>query len=116
KKGETPGNTLNAPLSGVVEKGPFIRGSRVTVAELDNNLNPTGRVFETDIQNDEGFFELKGVELKSRYVQLTVSGFYFNEIIGELSSSQITMGALAGLQAQHTVNVNINYPFRAKAC
>src|SRR5699024_1105525 len=55
----------NTQLSGLVEKGPFIRGSRVSVAELDNNLNPTGRIFETDIQNDEGFFELKGVELKS---------------------------------------------------
>ena len=62
KKSEKSG-PINTQISGLVEKGPFVSGSKVTLIELDKDLNPTGKTYETETQNDEGFFELKNVEL-----------------------------------------------------
>jgi len=107
KKNDTPSATTKAHLGGLVEKGPFIRGSKVSIIELDNDLNPTGKIFETEIQNDEGFFELKNIELASKYIQVSVNGFYFNEITGQLSTSQISLGAFADVQNESTINTNI---------
>lgn len=45
--------------------------------------------------------------LSSNFVQLSVNGFYFNEISGDLSNSPITLNALADISSNNTVNVNI---------
>lgn len=94
-------------LTGTVEKGPFIKGSQVSIVELTQNLNPTGRIFKTEILNDLGHFEIGDLELISPYVQVLVDGFYFNEVTGSLSSSRITLGALVDVGTQNTVNVNV---------
>jgi len=107
RKAEKPISTLKTELVGIVEKGPFLKGSNVTIAELDNDLNPTGRVFNTEITDDFGHFEFKNLELLSRYVQITVDGYYFDEVRGRLSNSRIVLGALADVQKQQTVNVNV---------
>src|SRR5690606_3615263 len=106
-KKEDKSTPVNTHINGVVEKGPFVKGSKVSVIELDKEMNPTGKTYETETQNDEGFFELKNVELASQFVQISATGFYFNEITGRLSDSQITLGAYADVKSENTVNVNI---------
>ena len=65
-------------VAGLVEKGPFISGSSVSIYELDNNLNGTGKVFETKTDNEGAFSINTSTSLVSPYVKLSVTGFYFN--------------------------------------
>ena len=71
---------LKESLKGYVQKGPYINGSAITVAELHENLNPTGKVFSTQIVNNQGSFELNDLALNSKFVELRADGSYFNEI------------------------------------
>ena len=45
-----------AAISGNVQKGPFINGTSVRVAELNSNLQQTGRSFETQIADNSGLW------------------------------------------------------------
>lgn len=94
-------------IEGSVEKGPFVRGSIVTINELNSELNPTGRSFKSEIIDDKGSFSLTDIELASNYVQVSVNGYYFNEITGTLSASQITLNAIADITTNKSVNVNV---------
>ena len=106
KEPEEP-KTEKKSFNGLIEKGPFISGSTITVSELDKTLSLTGRNFTTQIKGDNGSFEIKDIELASKYVQLSVDGFFFNEVEGALSSSKITLMALADLTDKSSVNVNL---------
>lgn len=101
---EPPGK---ASIKGAVEKGPFVRGSIVTISELNAALAPTGRTFKTEIQDDKGNFALDKVELVSGYVQVSVNGYYFNEVNGKLSTSQINLNAIAEIGVDKRINVNV---------
>lgn len=94
-------------VDGVIQKGPFINGSTVSIAELDGELNPTGRKFDSQIINNSGLFTIKNIELESQYVELKADGFYFNEVHGVKSASQLTLYSLSDLSKKDTVNVNI---------
>ncbi len=94
-------------LSGVVEKGPFIAGSTVSLYELDDNLNGAGNVF-TSQTNDEGWFEISNSSgFSSKYVKISVNGFYFNEVTGQLSGAPIILEAIADINLKGNINVNL---------
>ena len=99
----------NASISGVSQKGPFVKGSSVTAVELDGSksLLQTGRTFISVITQDDGRFNMRNVTLKSSYVRLSVNGYYRNEVTGKNSTSQITLNAVTDLNARNTVNVNL---------
>jgi len=94
-------------ISGYVQKGPFINGSSITINELDEDLSQTGKVFNTQITDNKGSFEVSNITLVSNYVCLRADGFYFNEILGEQSKAQITLRALSDVSDKNTINVNI---------
>lgn len=94
-------------VAGVAQKGPFALGTTVHIAELDEALTPTGRVFDTTINDDTGAFSLPNVALTSPYVALTADGFYFDEVAGALSTSRIQLGALADMRSATSVNANL---------
>jgi hypothetical protein len=98
--------TLPTALSGAVQKGPFVRGSSVTVQELDPTLMPTGRTFQVTTNDDEGDFTIP-VNVSSRYVEVVASGFYFDELTNALSSAPLTLRALADLRGGAAVNVTL---------
>lgn len=97
----------NWQVQGKVEKGPFVRGSNVTIQELNESLVPTGKSFQTTIIDNEGYFSLDNISLETPYVQLIATGYYFNEVEGELSEGQITLQALADLTNSTSININI---------
>jgi len=101
-------STVNK-ISGVSQKGPFVRGSSVTIYELDNKLNQTGnRTFSAQIIDDKGSFEVNiNTELQSQYILLRADGFYRNEVTGQISASQITLYAIADIESKDNVNINI---------
>lgn len=94
-------------FTGYVQKGPFIVGSSIIISELSSDLEPTGRVFPTQIDNNTGKFELPNVELESQYVQMKADGFYFNERTGELSETQLTFYSLVDITDLESFNINV---------
>ena len=102
---ENPGGTFS--FSGKLQKGPFVTGATITVNELNENLGQTGKSFTTSITADDGSFSLDNIEMESDLALLSGNGFYFNEVLGRLSSAQITLQALADLSKGETVNINV---------
>ena len=102
---EKMGGTFS--FSGKVQKGPFVTGTTINVNELNENLGQTGKAFTTSITSDDGSFSLNNIEMESDWALLTANGFYFNEVLGQLSSAQITLQALADLTDGSTVNINV---------
>lgn len=95
-------------VQGIIEKGPFVQGSKVTLYELNADLSQTGKSFKTQTNSDLGGFSF-GVpmQLSSQYVELETSGYFYNEVKGDLSASQITLNALSDLSNRSTINVNL---------
>ena len=102
---EKTGGTFS--FSGKVQKGPFVTGTTITVNELNESLGQTGKSFTTSITSDDGSFSLGNLEMESNLALLSGNGFYFNEVVGQLSSAQITLQALADLTDGETVNINV---------
>jgi len=94
-------------LEGVVQKGPFLNGTSLNVAELNENLAQTGRNFTAQIKDNLGSFELENIELSTQFVELTADGFYFNEVENRASSARLILYALSNLSDKNTLNVNM---------
>ena len=94
-------------ISGVVQKGPFNVGTTITLSELNEDYSQTGRTFVTQINGDDGLFELKGLELTSPYVEIKADGFYFDEISGENSLARLSLNAIANVSDKSSINVNV---------
>jgi len=94
-------------FSGCAQKGPFVNGSSVTISELTESLDQTGKIYSTIIANNSGSFEQKNIELVSRYVELKADGYYFNEISGATSGGSITLYALTDIEDVNSANVNV---------
>ena len=104
--GNTP--TEKTDVSGTIEKGPFVQGSKVTLYDLDSNMTPTGRQFATTTSDDLGHFSFgKPIQLSGRYAEVETSGYFYNECDSSLSASQITLRAITDLSRRNSVNVNI---------
>jgi hypothetical protein len=94
-------------IYGVAQKGPYIVGTVVTISELDNNLNQTGKNYTSTIIDDQGKFELPSVELVSKYVQLSADGNYFHELFGFVWPDRFVLTSIASLEETTTININI---------
>jgi hypothetical protein len=94
-------------IEGSAAKGPFIRGSTVTVAPVDAAGNPSGQLFPTETNDALGNFSLQ-VPLSGAAL-VSGTGYYFNELTGALSTSNLTLNAYAtvGGGATQTVCVNL---------
>jgi len=100
--------TTKQSISGHIEKGPFLQGSQVTLHELTDRLTQTGKTFSAQTSDDLGAFAFStAMTLESQYAELQTSGYFFNEVKGQLSTSQITLRALSDLSDRSTVNVNL---------
>jgi hypothetical protein len=95
-----------ARLNGAVQKGPFIVGSSIQVANLDVDTNPTGLVFSTTTRDDLGHFALD-VEA-SDLVSIEATGFYYNEVTGSLSGSSLTLRAFYAVGSGSATDAFVN--------
>ncbi|WP_238749960.1 hypothetical protein [Neolewinella maritima] len=94
-------------IAGFVQKGPFLNGTSIQLAELTTSLAPTGSSFTAQIADNTGSFALRNVQLGSPYVQLRADGFYYNEVTDESSSAQLTLYALSDITQHDALNVNL---------
>ena len=76
-------------LSGFVQKGPFSKGSKISIQELDAvTLLPVGNATEGEVLNDEGVYLLEFAEFESPYALLTATGTFRDELTGEKSKDR----------------------------
>jgi hypothetical protein len=95
-------------ISGYAQKGPFPQGSKVTVYELNNNLEQTGKVFTTETSDDFGSFTFKDMLLTSSYVQVEVEGNPYNEIYNAIViGDDIDLSNIVNLKEGVAVNINL---------
>jgi hypothetical protein len=106
-KDPMPDELKRTSISGLVQKGPFINGTDITVAELTDGLTQTGKMFSSQIIDNKGTFDIKDIELTSPYVELKANGFYFNEVANNNSQAQLTLFALADVTETSDINVNV---------
>ena len=63
-------------ISGKSQKGPFIKGTEITLYGMDERLHQTGAKFSTKVDNSQGEYSLKKVNLDDRYAWLNANGDY----------------------------------------
>ena len=105
---EDKGIVANLDVAGVSQKGPFVKGSAVTVQGIDcKTLKFTDDVFEGKVKSDKGDFTVESVTIKSTCALFEVTGVYRNEITGNKSSDELTLHALTDLKDRKNVNINV---------
>lgn len=97
----------NYNISGVVEKGPFVSGSAISVQPLGDKMQSLGIVYNAIISNNEGSFSFGSNEFASPYAELVADGYFFNEVKGELSSGVLRLRSVVNLKSGSKINVNI---------
>lgn len=103
-------------IAGVSQKGPFVKGSEVTLRETskDGSFEPTGREFTTKTISDKGDFKFDDVDLESQYALLSVEGHYKREYTDDVSSCPMRLNAVSDLEKRETVNINLLTHFEYK--
>lgn len=94
-------------VDGYAQKGPFSVGSDVSIIELDEDLKPTGKTFESVIEDNSGKFAFPEVEFASPFVQIKVEGRAYDEVHGGIPYDELSLTALADLSTASAINVNI---------
>lgn len=89
---EQPKTPKQININGAVEKGPFIAGSTVTINELNEQGNNTGSTIVTSTIDDLGNFSFSAEN--DKLLQITSTGYYRNEITGELSRGTLTLRSI----------------------
>ncbi|MCF0224682.1 MAG: hypothetical protein HUK20_10470, partial [Fibrobacter sp.] len=111
---ETQGIALDT-IKGVCEKGPFLKGSKVVLYELDSaTMEKTGKAFSTTVINDKGEFLFENVTTASTVVLFEGTGYYIDDVTGKKSKDKATIYSLVDLQTTSYVNVNFMTTFEYK--
>lgn len=95
-------------VAGVSQKGPFVKGSAVTVQGIDcKTMKFTDEVFEGEVKNNMGEFVVEKVNLSTTCAVVEVTGEYRSEMTGKKVSDKLTLRALTNLKDRTHVNVNL---------
>jgi uncharacterized protein (TIGR02145 family) len=105
---EDAGVIADLNVAGLTQKGPFAKGSSVTVQGIDcQTMELTDEKFSGSVKSDKGDFEIKDVNLSSTCAVFEVTGTYFNELTGKKSADKLTLHALTDLKDRKNVNINL---------
>lgn len=104
---ENTSQFVKEKITGLIQKGPFINGTEITMYELDSSLTQTGKTFSGQIKDNRGAFQLNNMELSSPFVEFSANGFYYDEVKGDISPSQLNLYALSDVRDISSVNVNV---------
>ena len=95
-------------ISGFAQKGPFLKGSSVTLYELNGTtLAQTGKSFKGEVINDRGEFSISDVPFSIQYAHLEVSGVYRNEVSGTKTGKAVKLNALTDFSKREKANINV---------
>ncbi|MEM7298300.1 MAG: hypothetical protein AAF391_08550, partial [Bacteroidota bacterium] len=103
----SPGSEpVQMSLSGVSQKGPFVIGSSVTIQELNESFSPNGTSFQVSTTDNLGSFSLN-TEVATEYVEIICTGFYYNEVAGEVTNTNLTVRSITPVSENLASNINI---------
>ena len=107
--------STTASLSGVAQKGAFLKDSNVSLCKLDEKMLCTSETLEVKVSDDKGSYEFKALPW-SGLSRLSVSGYYFDEVTGTTSLSPATITAVVDIKSniKQKNNTNILTDLRAK--
>ncbi len=96
-------------LSGLSQKGPFLKGSMVYLYELSDGrtLKQTNGNFTSVITSDDGRYTFQSRDLASQYALIVVDGKYRNEVTGKPTSTAIKLQAYTNMLMRKSANVNL---------
>ena len=98
----------NLDVAGLAQKGPFVKGSAVTVQGIDcQTMELTHEIFEGSVKSDKGDYDVSSINLSSPCAVFEVSGYYLNEVTGAKSADVVTLQAITNLKDRKNVNVNV---------
>ncbi|SHM89066.1 fibrobacter succinogenes major paralogous domain-containing protein [Fibrobacter sp. UWB7] len=113
-KGVAGGTTEDAGIiaelnvAGVAQKGPFVKGSVVSVQGINcRTFELTGESYETTVKSNGGDYEIDNINLSSVCAVFEVSGYYLSELSGTESSEKLTLRAVTNLKNRDRVNINV---------
>ncbi|HHF0504050.1 hypothetical protein R8N45_08545 [Vibrio sp. 1403] len=92
-------------VSGVVQKGPLQPGSVVTLHELNDKMEQTGKSFDSQVQNYDGSYAISE-NLNSDFVEVFSKGYFYNELSDD-SSKELTLSSYYELKPKSTLSINI---------
>jgi len=106
--GTTSGGSPQEPVSvqGVVQKGPFILGSVVTVYQLDSQFERTAVIVSSTISDNEGHYSItvpwQGLS------EVVITGYYFDETKGVQSQDEATLSTIVEIFDGGVTPPNVN--------
>jgi len=93
---------------GIAQKGPMAAGSKVSIDELiSTTFASAGTSYNLQTTGDLGSFDTSALRLSRQYIKTYVSGYYRNELTGQLANDQVTLMAYSDLDSDRLVNVNL---------
>ena len=105
---EDAGIIADLDVAGLAQKGPFVKGSVVTLQGVDcKTMEFTDEVFKGAVINDDGEYVVENVSLSVACALLEVTGYYLNESTGKKSTGEITLHTLTDLSGRESVNINV---------
>ena len=95
-------------VAGLAQKGPFAKGSIVSLQGIDcGTMELVGKRFESVVKSDKGDYAFENVTLSSACAVFEVTGFYLNEISGQMTNGELTLRALTNIKDRESVNINL---------
>jgi len=94
-------------INGVIQMGPFIKGTSIIIYEIDSSFSVVGKDYSSQVLDNSGFYKIENISQSSPYFRLKAKGYYFNEITGQNTNSPLTLEALTESANNTSVNVNI---------
>jgi hypothetical protein len=68
-------------VKGCIQKGPFTKGTVITISELKSDLSATGRNFQTTTIDNKGTFEIPKLELSAMSILLQMAFFTMKLVV-----------------------------------
>jgi alpha-tubulin suppressor-like RCC1 family protein len=94
--------------SGVAQKGPLTMGSSISINELNpTTLVPLGTSYNFEIRDDFGTFQPANTVFKQRLLESTATGYYLDELTGQVSTDTVTLRGLSDLSVDRAININL---------
>lgn len=94
--------------SGLAQKGPLTMGSSVSINELNPaTMVPLGTSYNFEIGDDDGSFKTANTVFKQRLLETTATGYYLDELTGQVSTDTVTLRGMSDLSVDRAINVNL---------
>lgn len=90
--------------TGQIFKGPYRPGSELILTPLNEDLLQLATRYRGDVINAQGHYRLSAL-IPQGPVELTATGYFFNELTGQTSDQPLTLSALTQAKAKMHVNL-----------